>query len=224
MVKIVKFVFNSFQENTFVVWDEESLDAFVIDPGAQSDNEIARLEGFIDERKLHVSYVVATHGHLDHTAAVNHLTEKYGALFAMSKKDTALESLNRSIASMMGHDYVPLRQPDCSIKEGDVLEAGSVKLRVIETPGHTPGGVSLFLESEGMLFAGDTLFKGSIGRTDFPMGSYPDLMNSILKKLMVLPMETVVLTGHGDNTDLAEERDRNPFIGDVINGDVDATI
>lgn len=207
-----------------MVWDDKSLDAFVIDPGAQSDKELDRLEGFINEKQLHVKYIVATHGHLDHTAAVNTLVEKFGAPFAMSEKDIPLESLNRSISSMMGPSYTPLRKPDCPIKDGDVLEAGSIKLKILETPGHTPGGVSLYLESEGVLFSGDTLFKGSIGRTDFPMGSYPDLMKSIIKKLMLLPMETQVLPGHGDNTDLAEERDRNPFINEVINGDVDATI
>jgi len=207
-----------------VVWDNNSLDAIVIDPGAQNDQEIAKLEGFIDDKQLHVRYIVATHGHLDHTAGVNALAERYGAPFAMSEKDTVLESLNRSISSMMGPNYTPLREPDCPIKEGDVLEAGSVKLKVLETPGHTPGGVSLYLESEGVVFSGDTLFRGSIGRTDFPKGNYPDLMKSILHKLLTLPPETKVLTGHGDNTDLAQERDTNPFIGDVVNGDVDATI
>jgi len=224
MIKIVRSVFNSFSENTYIVYDDSTLDAVVLDPGAQSEKECERLIDFIEENKLKLKFVLATHGHFDHIMAHEQLCDRFGARFAMSPTDEIIDGHNKLFSQQMGMPYPQLRKIDLPLHDGDTIDVGPIHFEVYATPGHTPGGLSFYLPSEKVLFSGDTLFKGSIGRTDFPLGSYPDLMKSIIKKLMTLPMDTEVLTGHGDRTTLASERDSNPFINDVIDGDVDATI
>ena len=203
MIKVIPV--GALQENTVIVIDDETKEAVIIDPGAEGDRILKEIEGFKPVA------IINTHGHRDHVGQVGYLKEKLNIPFYMNKKDEFL--INNDVflgfGDMIGAYKCP--KPDFDLKEGDVIKFGNTELKVIETPGHTPGGVCLYDEKNKILIAGDTLFKGSVGRTDLPGGNTQELMNS-LKKLMELPEETVVICGHGENTTIGNEKKSNPYI------------
>ncbi len=195
-----------FQTNCYLVGSESTKEGIVIDPGSDPlviIDQIRRLE-------LKIDLIVNTHAHIDHVLAIESIKRATGAKFAIHADEIPiLEQAPASAASWLGSP-VTVPAPDILLKDGDIIEAGDIKLTVIHTPGHSPGGICLY--TEGILFSGDTLFNFGIGRTDFPGGNHRQLLNSIALKLFVLPDDTVVYPGHGPDTTVADERQGNPFL------------
>jgi len=178
-----------------------SREAIIIDPGGDSDYIIQKIRDYDLKPKL----IVATHGHFDHILAVNELKAAFKIPFAMNKKDQKLLSWMRHSANYFTNfDPGPPPRIDKNLKEGEEIQISNFKFQIIETPGHTPGGVCLYSQKEKLVFAGDSIFAGGgIGRTDFPYCNKEDLTKSI-KKLTQLPKETLVYSGHGDTTTIGE--------------------
>lgn len=196
-------------ENCIIVYDEETKDCVIIDPGADGEDILEEVENF------NVKAILATHGHLDHVGQVGFLKEKLNIPFYMNKKDEFLinDDIFPGFAFMLKATKCP--NPDFDIKEGDILKFGNLEFKVIETPGHTPGSVCFFNEKEKILISGDTLFASSVGRVDLPGGNGEEMEKS-LKKLMNLPQDTVVYPGHGGKTTIGKEKRSNPFITGIF--------
>ncbi|HJB27119.1 MAG TPA: MBL fold metallo-hydrolase [Firmicutes bacterium] len=183
--------------------------AAVVDPGAQGD----RILALARENGMDIRYILLTHGHFDHVCAANAIQQATGAEIIIGANDEHMlaRPMTKSGLKAPGYNDDPV-VPDRSVKEGDILDIGGIRLHVLETPGHTPGGVTYRTE-DGILFTGDTLFKGSIGRTDLPGGDQATIMKS-LQKLAALKGDFLVYPGHGPSTTLAHERQTNPFMGE----------
>ncbi len=194
------------ETNCYVVSDKTTGEAMVIDPGDEPDRIIELSEG------LDVKYIVLTHAHFDHAGAVPELKEATGARIALHPADKEAYSTVTEQAAFWGFQSDPMPEPDIMLAEGDELSLGGITLRVLHTPGHSPGCICLL--GGGVLFSGDTLFKGSVGRTDFPGGSIGELKASF-RRLLELPPETAVLPGHGPATTIAGERSYNILSGEI---------
>ena len=215
-MKIACLQFNPIQENTYVVWDDTS-EAVVIDAGNSNPREDAALDNFIAQHGLKPVLAVNTHGHFDHTLGVAHLKKRYGIPFALSSKDQFLLDNASTSGSIFGVPVGEMPAADLDLDTTPEIRFGHTVMRVIHTPGHTPGSVVLLCGEH--LFCGDTLFAGSIGRTDLEGGS-GDAMNASLRKLAKLPIprETQVLPGHGEFSTFGEELDNNYFIRSALRG------
>ncbi|MDE6485366.1 MAG: MBL fold metallo-hydrolase [Duncaniella sp.] len=212
-MKITRFVFNMFGENTYVVFDEDSREAAVIDPGMLRPNEEEAIAKYIADKHLDVRHLINTHLHLDHVFGVNYIKDKYGVKLEAGADDAPLlDDLNGS-AMRFGirkdFDKVTL---DVRLKAGEKIFIGKEYLEVITVPGHTLGGIALYAPESGVVFTGDSLFEGSVGRTDLPGGNHPTLIKSIRENLLTLPDDTMVLPGHGDATTIGREKASNPYL------------
>lgn len=197
---VERLVVGQLQTNCYLVWDKETQKAIIIDPGDDGDFILRRIQDF----NLEPDFIIATHGHFDHVLAVTELKLALNIPFLMHKTDLFLLKRARQTAKFFqGVEADPDLPVEKFIKEGDLVKFGNEKLRVIETPGHSPGGVSLF--DRGVLFSGDTLFAQGVGRTDYSYGSEENLKNS-LKKLLNLPQDTHVYPGHGQKTSVENEK------------------
>ena len=196
------------QCNCSVVGDEESREAMVIDPG---DNVEQILE-ILKRHGLKLKQIVVTHAHIDHVGGAMKLKRATGAPILLNQNDEALLAMLDVQAGWLGMRPPEPVKIDQGLREGDRVAAGAVNANVIHTPGHTEGSVCLYFPAEKKLIAGDTLFAGSIGRTDLPGGSYEKIMRSLHEKVMALPEETVVIPGHGPATTIGEEKESNPFL------------
>jgi glyoxylase-like metal-dependent hydrolase (beta-lactamase superfamily II) len=207
-MEIITETVGPFAENSYFLVERGSLEAVAIDPG----DEAGRLLEIIDARGFKLRWILNTHAHLDHVGAVQALKEATGAPFYLHRADRFLLDLLPAQAAAFGLRPPPVPAVDGWLEEGDVFEfgAGRIRIEVIETPGHSPGGVTFV--AEGALFSGDALFQGSIGRTDLPGGDYETLIRSIRERLLVFPDETPVYSGHGPPTTVGEERRGNPFL------------
>ncbi len=188
--------------NCYIIQDEESKETMVIDPGGDIDKIIEMLD--ILEAK--VKYIYLTHCHADHIEAVNPLQEKFGGTILIHR--TEAENLNKdnvNLATYIGLPEIKL-QADFRIDDGDLIHIGKLEFQVIHTPGHTNGSTSLYLPEHHLLFSGDTLFRGTWGRTDLPTSSFEDVISSITNKLITLPEDTIVYPGHGKSTMIREEK------------------
>lgn len=194
--------------NCSILADPQTLDATVVDPGA----DVARIVGYLAEHGLTLRQIVVTHAHIDHIAGAVELKRLTGAPVLYSQHDLPLVAIMEVQAGWLGVPTPAVAPPDASLADGDTLHTGSIAASVIETPGHTPGSLCLFLPTEGLLLAGDTLFQGSVGRTDLPGGSQATLLRSIHGRLLTLPGTTVVVPGHGGETTIGEEQRSNPFL------------
>ena len=213
MIHIQDFTFNAFQERCSLVWDDEGFCA-VVDPG-YTDGERSQLIDFITSGNLQPVCVMLTHGHFDHIYGLSDLARTYDIPVYMDSRETY--SFKHTNPYVCGNYGLPLAEiPDEGVfrhvSEGDVIEVGSLRFEVMETPGHSVGGLCFLERNEKTLFSGDTLFAGSIGRTDHPGGDYDILMQSIFTKLLHLEGDTAVIPGHGPTTDIATERMTNPFL------------
>ena len=227
MIHIQDFTFNSFQTRCSVVWDD-SLSCAIVDPGCASDAEISELTSFISSRGLKPVCIMLTHGHFDHVLGVAELAARYDNLpVYMHPADKATLAGNEYFSKWFGAplpaSFETVDICEACSSEGctdgpdgqkciSVIEIGGLRFNVIETPGHTPGGVSFYEPAEKVLFSGDSLFAGAIGRTDHPGGDYEMLMKSILGKLVTLEGSVTVFPGHGPCTDIAREGMTNPFL------------
>lgn len=218
-MNIARLVFNPLLENTYILWDATK-ECIVVDAGAFSQRENAMLEKFIARHELRPVKVVATHGHFDHTMGVAYIKERYGAEFVCSAKDNFLIENAATSAGIFGVKTCAIPLPDIDMEELEELRFGETSLRIIPTPGHTPGHVSLYEPQSKIVLTGDTLFRESIGRTDLPGGDYSWIMRSIIERLLPLGDEVKVYPGHGDESDIGHESLYNPFITEVLNNEV----
>ncbi len=205
---VEQIVVGPLQTNCYIVVDEGTGEAIVIDPGGDADRILAAVERL----NAAVRMVVNTHGHFDHIMANREVLEATGAPLAIHPADAnMLSNPLRSFSFFLGN-FRPSPPATVSLEEGAHLRVGSAVLQVLHTPGHSPGSISLWCADEGVLFSGDALFNLGIGRADFPGGSYKVLLQSIRQKLFTLPDETVVYSGHGPKTTIGYERRHNPFL------------
>ncbi len=193
--------------NCYIVGCEETGEAAVIDPGDDADRILRK----IAELKLKVKYIVNTHGHFDHVGANRQVKEATGAELLIHVQDAPMLAHLPQAAASFGLRCDSSPPPDRTLEDGDEIKFGNIALTVIHTPGHSLGGISL--HTDKCLFVGDTLFSGSIGRTDFPGGDFDTLKSSIRKKLFPLGDDVRVLTGHGPETTIGREKKFNPFVG-----------
>ena len=196
------------QANCYILGCEETLEAAVIDPGDETD----RILHALAESSLTAKLIINTHGHFDHVSANKRLKEVTGAPILIHSLDAPMLNQLASSAAAWGLAADNSPRPDRELNDGDEVTFGNTILKVIHTPGHTPGGISLY--AADFVFVGDTLFAGSIGRTDFPGGSFEALKESIRKKLFVLGDDVKVYAGHGPPSTIGEERRSNPFVGE----------
>ena len=193
--------------NCFIVGCDETKEAVVIDPGDDTDRILLALAGLA----LKVKYIINTHGHFDHVGGNRKMKAATGADILIHPLDAHMLGTLASTATAWGLSADDSPPPDRTVVDGDRIDFGTLTLTVIHTPGHSPGGIALY--TDGNVFVGDTLFAGSIGRTDFPGGDYGTLISSIRNKLFVLGDDVRVFTGHGPETTIGRERQFNPFLG-----------
>ncbi len=195
------------QANCYIVGCKQTRKAAVIDPGGDTDRILMALA----KEKLTVSAIINTHGHFDHVGGNKPLKDATGADLMIHPLDAPMLDHLASSAAAWGLRAENSPKPDRLLEEGDIIECGTIQFKVLHTPGHTPGGISL--HADNALFVGDTLFAGSIGRTDFPGGDYDTLIRNIQTKLFALPDDTRVYTGHMEPTTIGREKKYNPFCG-----------
>jgi len=205
-IRVEPLIVGPLFSNCYIVWDDEVKEGVVIDPGDDADVILKRVK----ELGISVSYILATHGHFDHVGAVRSLKMELKVDFLAHKGDFFFIEDCKNSARRWGIDIEQPPKPDRFIEDGDKVKIGRFELEVLHTPGHSPGGVSFLYDR--MLFCGDTLFQGNIGRTDFRKGSFKDLSKSIKTRLYILPDDTVVYTGHGPVTCIGDEKRHNAFV------------
>lgn len=205
-MEIRKLSLGQMGTNCYVLWDENSLEAAVIDPGFED----SRVLEIINQNKLNVKYILLTHGHFDHLGGVNQVKSATGAKVLIHTDDAdCLTEPKRNLSVLAGME-LELEPADGLLSEGEVINLGKLNIRVIHTPGHSKGGVCFLVGDT--LIAGDTLFNTSIGRTDFADGDLSELLGNIVSKIFVLEDDTKVLPGHGENTTIGYEKKHNPFL------------
>lgn len=188
--------------NCYIVFDEESKETMVIDPAGETE----KITQMIEILKGNLKYIYLTHCHGDHIGGVQELKNKYNCKILIHREDSkGLNDPKINLVEYIGMNNIKL-DADSIVDDGDLIHLGNLELKVIHTPGHTKGGSSLYCEKEKLLFSGDTLFRGTWGRTDLPTSSIEDIMNSITKKLLKLPDETIVYPGHGKSTMIKDEK------------------
>lgn len=211
MLKIVTIPVTLFEQNCRILFDTDSNVGVVIDPGGDVD----KIAEAIESIGCTVKEIWLTHSHLDHCAGVAGLVHRYSAELLATSCEKSMRASVCSIAAMYGlsaEEWPNCPEPSRYIDHGDVLTVGNYSAHVLSTPGHSPGHVSFYFKSEGFVIGGDALFRGSIGRTDLPGGDMSQLLASIERELLSLPEGTRVLTGHGPDTTIEQEKKNNPFL------------
>lgn len=213
-MKIREEEFNLFGVNTYIVWDEATGEAAIIDPGMMDRREEERLSDEIDELGVKPKHLINTHLHIDHSYGNEYVMNTYGLKTEAHKGDAPL---GEQIAGQAKMFHLPVATPaplriDHELKEGDKIYLGKEALEVIEVPGHSPGSIVLYAPESGFMITGDVLFRGSIGRTDLPGGNGRQLVEGIREKLLNLPPDTIIYPGHGPATTLKAELEGNPYI------------
>jgi glyoxylase-like metal-dependent hydrolase (beta-lactamase superfamily II) len=196
------------QCNCSILGDETSHEAIVVDPG----DDIPRIMALLAKHELTVKQIVITHAHIDHIAGAARLKKLTGAPILYNPRDLPLVKMMDAQAAWLGMEPPEVHPPDDTLDDGRVIEITGLAGNILHTPGHTQGSVCLHLPVQNLLLAGDTLFAGSVGRTDLPGGDGPMLIRSIHEKLLPLPDSTVVIPGHGPRTTIGHERESNPFL------------
>ncbi len=208
-MEISRFIVNIFEENTYIIWDKDTLEAAIVDPGMKRNHEEEKIDQFIQQHNLSVKMILLTHAHLDHTFGVAHVQDVYGAEVLANKED---EQLLAGVDSQARMFHLPYRlEPlkiDRYISHGDIITLGKEEIKVLYVPGHSRGSVAYYVPSAGFVLTGDVLFRMGIGRTDLPGGSQAVLLRSIREQLLTLPPDTIVYPGHGDATTIGAEAAR----------------
>lgn len=205
-MKFKRLPLGIYQANCYILWDEDTAKAAVIDPGG----DFEELREYIEKSNLSVEYIILTHGHGDHIGAAIEAKDYYGAEVMIHKDDyDMLKNNEKNYSRMMGYPKIEI-VADKSLNDGDTINLGALSMHVIHTPGHTRG--SICIKCGDIVFSGDTLFAGSIGRTDLEGGSFEDIIRSINEKLLILPDSTEIYPGHGPATTIDVERRNNPFL------------
>ena len=204
---------NMFGENMYILWDEATHDAVVVDPGMMREAERDMVTKFIEGQQLNVKHILLTHLHLDHITGARWLADQTGADICANAQDAQLGlGLPEQVAQFhLQFEAEPLTI-DRELNEGDTILLGDEMIQVLHVPGHSPGGLAFYLPQSGLLISGDTIFNGSVGRTDLMGGDMAQLINSIREKILPLPDETVIASGHGPTTTIADEKRCNPFL------------
>ena len=212
-MKIKTFITNPLQENTYLLIDEESKKCVVVDAGILYDYEEEEFSNYLETNGLELVAALNTHLHLDHCFGNDFLYKKYGIKAKADKKEEMNLNMLKSYAQVFGIPYNgDIQELDSYLNDGEEITFGETTLRVISVPGHSAGGVGFYNEKDGILIIGDSLFKGSIGRTDLPGGDYATLISSLTKHIMTLPENTIVYPGHGPSTTIAHEKIYNPYL------------
>lgn len=213
-MNIHKFEFNLFGELTYIIWDDETKEGAVIDPGMSNDAENRQLSAFISSNGIKLKYLLYTHLHVDHTFGHEFIKETY-AVKAMAHDADAPLGQAREAQARMFHLHMPVQQPlgiDIPLTDNQKLKLGQEKIIVISVPGHSLGSVAFYCPDSHFVITGDALFQGSIGRTDLPGGNHAQLIKSIRERLLTLPAKTEVYPGHGPSTTIGNEMRYNPYI------------
>ena len=207
------FVVSPFAENCYVCHDAG--EAVLIDPGTATSAERDAVQDYITRNGLTVRHLLLTHAHIDHILGCAHFARAFGMQWKLHEADLPLLDSAELQARMFGVELERPPAPDTSLEEGGTIRFGNATWEILHTPGHSPGSVSFYDRANGFVIGGDVLFQGSIGRTDLWGGSMPTLLNAIQAKLMPLPDDTVVYSGHGPETTIGAERKTNPFLADT---------
>ncbi|MCX8183672.1 MAG: MBL fold metallo-hydrolase [Crenarchaeota archaeon] len=206
---IRRIIVGRLQTNCYLLICPETRQALVIDPGFVDENEGKTITSEAEKHGAKIKYIINTHWHPDHTAGDEWLKRETGALVLIHEDDARMLINTRGVEEIFGIQVKPI-MPDATLTDGSVIFFGKTRLRVMHTPGHTVGSISLL--DQLAVFTGDTLFAGSVGRTDLPGGSFEKLMNSIWRRLMILSGETKIYPGHGPSSTIAREKKTNPFL------------
>ncbi|NLT50823.1 MAG: MBL fold metallo-hydrolase [Ignavibacteria bacterium] len=212
MLQYKCFIFNPFYENTYVIWNEDSKEAAIIDPGCYDVKEENTLKEFISDKHLDIKYVLNTHCHIDHIVGNNFCREQFDAEIFIPEKDEYLIEIMKGYAKNLGISFELEKTNLKYLLDNSEITIGNEILKCFYTPGHSPGEFCFYSENSNICFTGDVLFKDSIGRTDLWDGNLKQLINSIKKRLLVLPEKTVILPGHGDPSSIRQEKINNPYL------------
>ncbi|RJP67331.1 MAG: MBL fold metallo-hydrolase [Ignavibacteriales bacterium] len=212
MIKIHRFVFNPFAENTYILWDDTTLEAAIIDPGCYEEFEKNLLKDFVASNKLTPKYLLNTHCHIDHIVGNAFIKKEFIVEFIAGEKDVFLLEIQLEHAYEFGFEMEESPQPDSFLSEDRILRLGEQEIKSLFTPGHSPGEFCLYCPDENICITGDVLFNEAIGRTDLWSGDYKNLIQSIQVKLFTLPDETKIYPGHGDESSIGYEKIHNPFL------------
>lgn len=218
MIQIAKIQFNPFGENTYILYS--GTQAIIVDCGASNPKEMQTLEAFLEKNSLKPIMVASTHGHIDHICGAYDACRRWDIPFAMSSLDAEILTSNLDFAASMGFNLDATPQIAIDLSKQTQITLGQDVIDIIPSAGHTPGGVCFYIKAQNFILSGDTLFAGSIGRTDLPGGDYNALMTSIVKNLIPLDGTTKIFPGHGPDTTLAHEAMYNPFVSEVLQGEV----
>lgn len=211
MISVKKFVFNPFQENTYLLYDQSG-DCIVIDAGNYQQKENEQLHLFLKEKSLYPVRLINTHGHVDHILGNSWFLEVFGLQTEMHRSDEPLLKGAKEYGQIFEIDLDTPPPVGNYLKDGDRIDFGNSSVTSIHIPGHSPGSLVFYNKEQAFVIAGDVLFQGSIGRTDLPGGDYPTLITSISEKLLTLDDKVVVYPGHGDQTTVGNEKRFNPFL------------
>lgn len=212
MTQIKKFIVNSFQVNSYIIYDDTN-EAVIIDGATSNQQEEKLIIDFVKDNNLNIKYIINTHAHVDHVCGNYFLKTNFNSPIVMNFNDIKLLDLFEYHAILFSLSKINKPpNPDIDAKDQNLIKFGNTELKVIHTPGHTQGCICLYCEKENFLMTGDTIFKSSIGRTDLEGGNFEQLINSITTQIIVLPKKTIIYPGHGESTSVKDEIQKNPFI------------
>lgn len=207
------FVFNPFQENTYLVYNDAK-QCWIIDPGMYDASELSYFISYIEDNKLVPQGIINTHTHIDHIFGIPGLLDKYKIPLGIHEKDAPVLMGATGSAALFGFDYRVIPQPTFYIPDGKKLQLDADEVDILFVPGHSPGSIAFYYKPGNWVIAGDVLFSGSIGRTDLPGGNHNQLIDSIKTRLLTLPEATIVYSGHGPATTIGNEKRYNPFLSE----------